>query len=134
MAGNSLKLARAKRLTRWLFAALFTVAGILHFLVPSFYLRIMPPALPFKLALVYISGAAEIILGGLLLVPPFSRMAAWGLIALLIAIYPANIHMALNPDQFRDLLPNPTAHALRLVAQFGLIGIAYWLTRPDDVA
>ena len=68
-------------------------AGTLHFIKPDFYLKIMPPYLPLHLELVYLSGFFEIALGVLLLVPRLSRFAAWGIIALLIAVFPANIYV-----------------------------------------
>lgn len=74
-------------------ALLFTVAGILHFLKPDAYLRIMPPSLPAPRLLVALSGAAEVA-GGLGLVLPATRRAAtWGLLALLVAVLPANVYM-----------------------------------------
>ena len=81
---------------RWVLALLFIGAGALHFAVPQVYVRIVPNYLPDALALVYISGAFEV-LGGLgLLVPGTRRFAAWGLIALLVAVMPANLQMALD--------------------------------------
>ena len=89
-------------------------------------MRIVPPVLPFPLFLVYLSGVFEIILGVTLLIPAFTRYAAWGLIALLIAVFPANIYMALNPQLFPDI-SLPLLY-LRLPFQFVLIAWAYWLT------
>ena len=79
-------------------AALFYVAaGVMHFIRPGFYLKMMPPYIPFHSAMVQISGAFEI-LGGLgLLWPRTRRVAAMGLIALLVAVFPANVYMATNP-------------------------------------
>ncbi|RZK36706.1 MAG: hypothetical protein EOO57_06715, partial [Hymenobacter sp.] len=72
---------------------LFTGAGTLHFLTPGAYLRVMPPGLPAPALLVAASGAAEI-LGGLgLLLPATRRAATWGLLALLAAVFPANVYM-----------------------------------------
>ena len=85
-----------RKLSRWLLVVLFVAAGVNHFVFPKFYLKIMPPYLPWHLALVYISGAAEIAGGLGLLIPGTRRLAAWGLIALLIAVFPANIHAALH--------------------------------------
>jgi uncharacterized membrane protein len=81
-----------------MFAAIFyVVAGTLHFIKPDAYLKIVPPYIPWHVALVRLSGGFEI-LGGLgLLVPQTRRAAAWGLVALLIAVFPANIYMATNP-------------------------------------
>src|SRR5471030_1021204 len=75
---------------------LFLLAGVLHFVYPKTYLRMMPPYVPAPLAMVYISGVCEILGGAGLLIPVTRSMAAWGLIALLIAVFPANVHMALH--------------------------------------
>lgn len=81
---------------RWLLAIAFLLAGANHFRVPGFYVPMIPPWLPAPLLLVQISGVAEM-LGGLgVLLPPVRRAAAWGLIVLLIAIFPANLHLALH--------------------------------------
>ena len=81
---------------RWLLGLLFIAAGANHFRDPDFYLPMMPPYLPWHTQLIAISGVAEI-LGGLgLLVPQTRHWAGYGLIALLIAVFPANLHMALN--------------------------------------
>src|ERR1700691_3740155 len=78
-------------------AVLYIAAGSLHFIKPEPYLRIMPPYIPWHPAMVRVSGAFEI-LGGLgLLVPTTRRAAAWGLVALLIAVFPANLYMAMHP-------------------------------------
>ena len=99
----------------------------MHFVMPQFYLKIMPPYLPFHLELVYLSGFFEIALGVLLLVPRLSRLAAWGLVALLIAVFPANIYVF----QHQDLLPAPPlVHLLRLPLQVVFLLWAYWITRP----
>ena len=121
---------------KWVFGIAFVLAGINHFRSPDFYLRMMPPVFPAHLFLVYLSGVFEIALGILLLIPRFQRFAAWGLIALLIAVYPANIYMALNPNIFPEI--SPAAQYIRLPIQFILIAWAYWLTRDkktfDDEA
>jgi len=86
-----------------IFALFFIVAGANHFLNPDLYLKIMPPYLPWHYALVLISGAAEVALGVLLLVPRLQQLAAWGSVALLIAVFPANIHMAMHPEMYPDI-------------------------------
>ncbi|WP_229725351.1 DoxX family protein [Hymenobacter baengnokdamensis] len=81
---------------RWLrygLALLFVGAGLLHFIRPETYLRIMPPALPAPRLLVLLSGAAEVTGGLGLLLPATRRWAAWGLLALLVAVLPANVYM-----------------------------------------
>src|SRR4051812_33162848 len=85
--------AIASGIGRWTFGVLFIVAGAAHFVAPDTYVRIMPPYLPWHRPLVLISGGIEIILGILLLIPRTSRAAAWGLIILLVAIFPANIYL-----------------------------------------
>jgi uncharacterized membrane protein len=105
--------------------ALFIVAGSMHFLRTEFYLRMMPPYVPAHLLLVRISGVAEI-LGGIGLIVPAARwIAAIWLIALLIAVFPANIQMALHPDAYRDIGP-ATAFFIRLPLQFVMIYLVWW--------
>ena len=111
---------------KWLLGLLFAAAGVMHFASPEPYVAIVPPYLPWPLALVYLSGAAEVALGVLLLVPRFQNLAAWGLIALLIAVFPANLHMALNPEHFPTI--PPVALWVRLPLQAVLIAWAYWFT------
>ena len=80
---------------RGLLAVAFVAAGLNHFRRPDFYLAMIPPRLPSPAALNFISGAAEILGGIGVLVPATRRLAGWGLIALLVAVFPANVHMAL---------------------------------------
>jgi len=112
---------------RCLFAALFLVTGVLHFLVPQNYLKIMPPYLPWHLPLVYVSGLCEV-LGGLgVLLPATRHAAAWGIIALLIAVVPANLYMVTDHAKFASI---PLwAVWLRLPLQVLLIGWAWLYTR-----
>ncbi len=117
-----------KAAIRVLFGGFFVVTGILHFVRSDMFIRIVPPYLPAPAALVYVSGVAEIVLGGLLLLPAASRLAAWGLIVLLIAVFPANVHMALHPELYSQF--SPTALLIRLPLQGVLIGVAYWFTKP----
>jgi uncharacterized membrane protein len=115
-----------KLVMRVLFGVLFIAAGLNHFRVPDFYVKIMPPYLPWHLELVYVSGVCEAVLGILLLIPRTSVLAAWGLIALLIAVFPANIHMAMHTELY-DI--SPMVLWLRLPLQGLLIAWAYWFTR-----
>lgn len=77
-------------------AFLYIAAGLNHFRVPKLYTRIIPPVFPNARALNYISGAAEVLLGIMLCFPAVSHYAAWGIIALLAAVFPANIYMLTN--------------------------------------
>lgn len=116
-----------KLVTKVIFSLLLIAAGANHFRDPKFYEAIMPPYLPWHYALVIISGVAEVVLGIGLLIPKTSVYSAWGLILLLIAVFPANVHMAMNPE----LYPNVPAAVLwlRLPLQGVLIAWAYWYTR-----
>lgn len=116
-----------KTVTRYLFGLLFIGAGANHFINPGFYTRMMPAYLPWHAELVATSGVAEIALGALLLVPRFQVTAAWGLIALLIAVFPANINMTMHPELYPTI--SQTALWIRLPIQFLLIAWAYWYTR-----
>lgn len=84
-------------------AAFFVGAGTFHFVVPRRYEAIMPPYLPAHRESVAVSGAAEIAGGLALLVPRLERPARLCLVALLAAVFPANVHMALNPDEIEGL-------------------------------
>lgn len=112
---------------RWLLAGLFVAAGAMHFVRPQFYVSAMPPYLPWHMELVYLSGVIEIALGVLLPVPRVRPLAAWGMIALLVAVFPANVHMALNPDLF-PTFPPAVLYA-RLPLQGVLVAWAWWFTR-----
>ena len=120
-------MVRFKILTRYLLGGLFIVAGASHFGKTDFYIAIMPPYLPWHLELVYISGVAEAALGALLLIRRWVVWAGWGLIALCVAVFPANVHMAMHPDLYPSL--PALALWLRLPMQGLLIGWAYWYTR-----
>lgn len=82
-----------KQLSRYVLALLFIGAGVLHFVAPAPFARIVPPYLPAPYLLVYLSGAAELAGGLGLLLPATRRLAAWGLVALLVAVFPANVYM-----------------------------------------
>jgi uncharacterized membrane protein len=119
-----------KRISRWLCGFLYIGAGLNHFANTSFYVGIMPPYLPWHMGLVIASGIAEIILGAMLLVARLHVFAAWGLVALLIAVFPANLQMALHPELY-PWAP-PVGLWLRLPIQGLLILWAVWYTRPDS--
>lgn len=122
-------MSKLKTALLYLLSLFYVIAGVLHFVRPEFYLKMMPPSLPWHLALVYVSGVCEIALGILVLFPAYRRLAAWGLILLLVAVFPANIYLAMNPH----LMPqaSPTAHLLRLPFQLVFIAWAWWYTRRE---
>jgi uncharacterized membrane protein len=120
-----------KQILRGVFAVCIIVAGITHFIAPDTYVKIVPPQLPYPEAIVYISGFFEILGGIGLLVPLVSQAAAWGLVLLLIAVYPANINMAVNHIHLDNIPDGNWFQAIRLPFQFVLIAWAYWYTKPD---
>jgi len=109
--------------SRRLLGATFLALGSLHFLRPAMYEKIMPDYLPAQRELVLASGAAEIIGGGGVLLERTRSPAGWWLIATLIAIFPANLHMALHPARYPAFAP-----AL-LWARLPLQGLLIWWAR-----
>ncbi len=105
---------RSNRVRPWrlagkcVFASLFLIAGVGHFASTESFVKIMPPYIPFHRELVLLSGVIEIALGVLLLVPKTSRMAAWGLVALLIAVFPANVYLYQHHVFLRSLIRRPS--------------------------
>ena len=124
---------RVRRPLRWLLALAMVGVGVLHFATPDPFVRIVPAWLPAPLALVYVSGAFEI-LGGLgLLVPRARRGAAIGLVALYFAVFPANVNMAVNRISIDDARPIPPAALwLRLPVQALFIAWALWVRKDDE--
>ncbi|MCX6118951.1 MAG: DoxX family protein [Proteobacteria bacterium] len=112
-----------------LFALLFILGGVNHFIDPNFYLKMMPEYIPMHLEMIYISGVFEILLGLGLLIPKYSRLAAFGLILLLIAVFPANLNMALNASQFSEI--PEIGLWVRLPVQFLLIWWAWTYTKKS---
>jgi len=115
-----------KLLSLYAMAAFYVGAGLLHFIIPRFFMRIMPPYIPWHRAVVIMSGLAEIGLGVLLVVPRYSSWAAWGVIVLLVAVFPANLyHFTSGGAGMR--IPQ-WALAVRLPLQLVLIAWAWWYT------
>ena len=117
-----------KKLVLFGLATFFIYFGLDHFINPDFYLSIMPPSFPLHEEAIYISGFFEIVGGVGVLIPRFRKIAGWGLVALLIAVYPANIYMAITPEAFPDI-PVEMLY-FRLVLQFLFLYWAYSVTRP----
>ena len=120
---------RHKELLRGFLAIPMIIVGITHFLVPEEYAKIVPPIFP-AFPSVYISGFFEILGGIGLCIPYLSVAAAWGLVALIIAVFPANIYLALHSEIVLNGIPHsPLLYWLRLPFQPVLIAWAYWYTR-----
>lgn len=109
---------------------MFLTAGITHFALPALYATAVPDYLPAHTALVLVSGVAEIAGGVGVLVPRTRRVAAWGLVLLLVAVFPANIWMVQHPERFHLPL---WALWLRLPLQIPLILWALRYTGPDTI-
>ncbi len=127
-------MSRTKRVLLWVMAAFYVVGGLNHLMNPEFYVAIVPPGLPNPEWLNVISGLAEIVLGVFVLESRVRVLAAWGIIALLIAVFPANLWVALANIGLPGGEPG-TGNALfnwvRLPFQGLFIVWAWWYTRPD---
>jgi len=125
-------MSKARPFFRGLAALFFVVAGAYHFRQPEIYLGMMPPLLPGPEALNYISGAAEIAGGLGLMVGCTRRFAGWGLIALLLAVFPANIYVALQ-GRMPGLDVSPLALWLRLPFQFVFLAWVWWVSQRAEI-
>ncbi|HEY4222221.1 MAG TPA: DoxX family protein [Myxococcota bacterium] len=102
-------------------------AGVMHFVVPRGYVKMMPPYLPAHRALVALSGIAEIVLAVLVVIPATRAVAAVGLIALFIAVFPANLHMAVHKIPLGNKPMSPLLLWGRLPLQLVFIAWAWWV-------
>ena len=123
-----LPVSRSKCFFLILLSVFFTYAGFHHLIAPAFYVSIMPPWIPAHLELVYISGVFEIMGGIGVLIPAVRAYVGLGLVALLVAVYPANLYMAFNPELFPAF--SVVALYVRLALQFVAVYWAYSVTRP----
>ena len=122
-------LSRTQRIALAGASLLYLTSGTLHFLKTAAFLKIMPPYVSWPVAMIYVSGAAEIAGGIGLQIPKLRRSAAWGLVALLIAVFPANIYMALANIQVTTTpVPSELLWA-RLPLQVVLIWWLLWCTK-----
>ena len=117
-----------KNLSIYLLSLFYIYVGIKHFIDPNWFLYIIPPYLvKMGIELVYISGFFEILFGFFLLIPKYRKLAAYGIILLLIAVYPANIYLAFNEEPQKLIgISSFAASWIRLPIQFILIGFAYY--------
>ncbi|NJN88473.1 MAG: DoxX family membrane protein [Leptolyngbyaceae cyanobacterium SL_7_1] len=119
---------RRKEILRAVLAIAIIIVGITHFTKPEEYAKIVPPPLP-PYAMVYLSGVFEILGGIGLAIPLVSVAAAWGLVALFIAVFPANVYQALNSIAIEGIPHHPLLYWVRLPFQAVLIAWAWWYTR-----
>jgi uncharacterized membrane protein len=123
-------MSRTKLILLWVMALAYVFAGFNHLMNPAFYLAIMPPDLPNPEWLNVISGLAEIVLGVYLLEPRTRVLAAWGIIALLIAVFPANLYVAMqNVGEGGPGTGAGAANWVRMPFQAVFLGWAWWYTR-----
>jgi uncharacterized membrane protein len=126
---------RLKSILLWPMAALYLVAGVGHFTHSQLFVQIVPPMLPFPLVLVWITGLMELALGAAVLAPELRVRAAWGIIGLLVLVFPANLYMAWSDVQLALPAgwpqPTPSERWARLPVQGALIAWAWWYTRDD---
>ena len=120
-----------KKYSIYLMGAAYVLAGINHFAHTDFYLKMLTGFLPYPVALNVISGAAEIILGIGVMIPKTRKISAWGIILLLVAIFPANINMALH---WQDWGQSIAPFLIRLPIQFLLLWWAYTYTKLKPVS
>jgi uncharacterized membrane protein len=121
-----------KRILLYVMAVFYVFAGVQHFRVPEYYLPMMPAYLPAHAALIFCSGVAEVMCGLGVLLPQTRKLAAWGTIALLIAIFPANIHVALHDVPLFGATEGAGAlNYVRLPLQLVLIAWAWWYTKEE---
>lgn len=127
-------MSRKKRWALWAMAGFYVFAGFNHLINPGFYVAIVPPDLPNPEWINVISGLAEIVLGVFLLEPRVRVFAAWGIIALLVAVFPANLYVATENIGLPGGEPgtgNGIVNWVRLPFQALFIAWAWWYTRPD---
>ena len=111
----------------------YILVGISHFYNTAFFLKIMPPSFPFHLESVYLSGFFEIIFGIGIMLNSLRKYASWGLILLLVAVYPANIYLAFNEVAQNEIgISSFVASWVRLPMQFVLIGLAYMVSKIEN--
>ena len=121
-----------KELTILIISILYITVGLNHFIKPNFFLEIVPPIIPFKLEVVFISGFFEIILGVLLLFKKTRKLASLLIIVLLVLVFPANIYLYLSETPRLSLNITKSQALFRMPFQLSLIIISYWHSRDDN--
>ena len=132
MTSNPSTAPRLKEIFRAILSVSIIVVGITHFVKPLEYASIVPPQFGDRLAMVYISGFFEILGGIGLLIPFVSVAAAWGLIALFIAVFPANIYQAIHSIPIEGIPHHPLFYWFRLPFQAVFIAWAWLYTKKPE--
>jgi len=123
-------MSTTKRVLLWVMGGFYILNGLNHFFNADAYIAIMPAYLPWHSQLVALSGVAEIAVGAGVLIRATRVAAAWGIVALLILIFPANLYVAMNGLPYVGDEPNVVLNWVRLPFQLVLIAWAYWYTKP----
>lgn len=105
---------------------MFVFAGVGHFARTEPMLEMLPPWVPYRIALIYLTGIVEFVLAAALLLPRFRRLAGWVCISVLVLFFPANIYAAFNQVGMGGHLWGPVYLWVRAPLQLILIGWAYW--------
>ena len=121
-----------KELTILLISILYITVGLNHFIKPNFFLEIVPPIIPFKLEVFFISGFFEIILGVLVLFKKTRKLASLLIIVLLVVVFPANIYLYISETPRLSLNITKSQALFRMPFQLSLIIISYWHSRDDN--
>ena len=117
-----------KSLGSWFFAGFFFYAGLMHFVQEESFTAIVPPFIPFPKLIVWTTGLMELVFAILLILPRYRKLAGFLLAPFLLAVLPANIHMAMNNIPFGEMSATPTTLWLRVALQFPLILSILWVT------
>lgn len=125
------RLELARTVARAFVTLAMVIVGVMHFVNPEPFIRIVPEELPSPRMLVYVSGVFEIALGLAIQIPKIRKLAGWGLVALYVAVFPANINMAVRHIELTPGEPIPPLVAWgRLPFQILFIALAIWVTGP----
>ena len=131
-AADFFRSKRSRQVSRLFLAFFFIVAGANHFLSPDTYLPLMPDYLPWHLPLIYLSGLAEILGGIGICFLAWRRLAGWWLIAVLVAVFPSNIHMLMNDVTLGNAAVPTWVFWIRLPLQGVLMAWIYWACVKDS--
>ena len=124
-------LEKYKTLTIFVMGVMYVIIGIKHFTDPQYFLDIVPPQLPFKLFLVYLTGLIEVVGGAAILAPKTRKAGAYLLIFLLVSVFPANIYLYVSETPQNLLGISKTDALIRMPFQIPLILLAFWHSKKN---
>tara|TARA_B100001750_G_scaffold144973_1_gene115781 strand:+ start:214 stop:660 length:447 start_codon:yes stop_codon:yes gene_type:complete len=115
-----------KLLSIYIMSFFYIYIGVKHFLDLEYFMNIMPKYIPYHKTMIYISGILEILLGTIIIIPKWRSLASYGLILLLLAVFPANIYLYTSKEAQEILEISKQDALIRMPFQVLLIIIAYW--------